>query len=155
MCTTRKLAFCCIMAFAWRIERNQIRNFKNLDYHLLFIGCWEFHFVRSFMRLALFCHACSLTLSLVVYRRFVCSALLLEAPATSFVCAIRRWAWFHLPMCTVTQRNSLKIREYFRIWVKVESFQALCTHTHHAASFSLVAEVNVARAITHKYVCNH
>lgn len=34
------------------------KNFKNLDYHLLFIGCWEFYFVRTCSRFT-FSHAFS------------------------------------------------------------------------------------------------
>lgn len=112
----------CILPFIWRIERQPNRNFKNLDYHLLFIGCCEFYFVRSlcarFSFRVLLLLLCSLSLahslvcsrSFVVYRKFCLCCALLDTERhrnthtlSANVQLSRRWAWFHWQCSDTTQ----------------------------------------------------
>lgn len=132
----------CILPFIWRIERQQIRNFKNLDYHLLFIWCWEFYFVRSLcarFSFRVYCFALSHSFA---YSLVLLSFVLLFI-GNLFVLRFT-WTWRTVCVCryatiadeldsigsTVTQRRALKIREYFRIWVKVESFTTMLSLIH-------------------------
>lgn len=133
------------------------KNFKNLDYHLLFIGCWEFYFVRSLRRCS---HSTMVSLSIVdfvsrfrlhiVYRKWCCffrsvSYVVLwngtERSAVQFADELNSIGR------TVTQRKAFKIREHFGIWVKVESFQALCTSTFSHVSCSFLSLFHIIRFV--------